>query len=282
MKVFILSFVLLGLYISRCVATCNNSPVTALLVIDVQNDFINGSLALKHSPANQDGYEVVPVINKLLEDIKFDVVVYSKDWHPANHISFYDNLNLRPLHSSSQISAGDAQMFDVVTFAGPPVMEQTLWPTHCIQESWGSEYHKDLTVLDNRVEILKGTNPDLDSYSAFWDNKKLSETTLEGALKNRSVTDVYVCGLAYDYCVGSTAIDAADYGFRTVVIEDAARGVADVTIAAMKIRMTEAGVTFVNANDVNAEMETCGASYLTYSTRMGFVLLLAWLLSVYV
>lgn len=104
-------------------------------------------------------------------------------------------------------------------------MKQRMWPRHCVQDSWGAELHKDLKVGDNAVKVYKGTNSDVDSYSVFWDNKKLSDTTLNAQLKIKGTSDIYVCGLAYDVCVGATAIDAISAGYRTILIDDCCRGV---------------------------------------------------------
>ncbi|KAF8781513.1 Nicotinamidase like protein [Argiope bruennichi] len=176
-------------------------PVTALLIIDVQNDFIDGSLALKNCSAKQDGYEVVPIINELIENIQFNVLVYSLDYHPEEHISFFDNIQLYELSNENEKSVGDLKLFDTVWFQGPPKMEQKLWPKHCIAGTWGSELHQDLKVPEDSVFIYKGTNPKIDSYSAFWDNMKLFKTELNDLLKQKNVTHVFVCGLAYDHCV---------------------------------------------------------------------------------
>lgn len=104
-------------------------------------------------------------------------------------------------------------------------MKQRMWPRHCVQDSWGAELHKDLKVGENAVKVYKGTNSDVDSYSVFWDNKKLSDTTLNAQLKIKGTSDIYVCGLAYDVCVGATAIDAISAGYRTILIDDCCRGV---------------------------------------------------------
>lgn len=90
---------------------------------------------------------------------------YSLDWHPSDHVSFVDNVKMRPIHETSPIDADSAQVFDTVVFAGPPPMKQRLWPRHCVQDSWGAELHKDLKVVDNAVKVYKGTNPEVDSYS---------------------------------------------------------------------------------------------------------------------
>ncbi|CAH1777981.1 unnamed protein product [Owenia fusiformis] len=181
-------------------------PVTALLVVDVQNDFITGSLAIKDCPAGQDGEAIIPVINKMLDTVKFDCVVYSYDWHPPNHISFVDNVKSWKVHNSSKVPADIAKLYDTVTFDGDPIKVQKLWPAHCIQNSWGSQLHPDLKVVENACHVNKGKNPEIDSYSAFWDNNKLSQTELVSELTKRGVTDVYVCGVAYDVCVGAQGV----------------------------------------------------------------------------
>uniref|UniRef100_T1JPC2 nicotinamidase n=1 Tax=Strigamia maritima TaxID=126957 RepID=T1JPC2_STRMM len=203
------------------------SPVSALLVIDVQNDFISGSLSLKNCAAKQDGNDIIPVVNSLLDSVPFDLVVYTYDWHPSNHVSFFENIEMRKLDKSNKVKMADAKVLDTVIFEGPPVNEQILWPAHCIQGSWGAKLHPDLKVVDKAVEIYKGVNPDVDSYSAFWDNRKMSETKLLKELRDRNITDVYVCGLAFDVCVAHTAFHAIEHGFRTTLIDDACRGVSE-------------------------------------------------------
>lgn len=199
-------------------------PVSALIVVDVQNDFISGNLSIAAGSAGQRGEEVVPVINSLLTDVPFDVVVYTMDWHPSTHVSFAENVTSRKLHSSSKISIEQAKVYDTVVFEGPPVCEQKLWPNHCLQDSWGAELHKDLTIAEDAIVIRKGQDPDIDSYSGFWDNLKASQTGMESHLQKHRVTDIFVCGIAYDVCVGSTVVDALDAGYRTVLVEDACRG----------------------------------------------------------
>ncbi|CAF1140894.1 unnamed protein product [Didymodactylos carnosus] len=141
---------------------CSKSKkVNALIIVDVQNDFITGSLALKN------GEEVVPVINNLLKTIPFDVVVYTADWHPKNHISFYENIGLRKdeISSDSKVNAETAKLFDQVTFKGD--VDQILWPTHCVQGTFGAQFHKDLYIVKKHILLHKGSNPEVDSYSAF-------------------------------------------------------------------------------------------------------------------
>ncbi|CAC5389331.1 unnamed protein product [Mytilus coruscus] len=200
-------------------------PVSALIVVDVQNDFLDGSLALRNCPAGQDGLGVIPAINSVLDTVNFDLVVYTRDWHPSNHISFIDNIDKRKLHSTNKILCSEAKAMDTVIFEGPPPTVQKLWPSHCIQGSWGSELHTELKNTDGGIIVNKGTHPNVDSYSAFWDNNRQSQTDLVKILSKHKVTDVYVCGVAYDVCVGFTCLDAVEHGFRTVLIEDACRGV---------------------------------------------------------
>ncbi|KAK6636893.1 hypothetical protein RUM43_010557 [Polyplax serrata] len=200
-------------------------PVNAFLIVDVQNDFISGSLNISKCAAQQNGLEVIEPINRLLNTVDFDAVFYSYDWHPTDHVSFIDNLPNRKLHSSSLVTADKAQLYDTVTFEGPPLMKQRLWPRHCVQDSWGAELHKDLKVVEGGIKIYKGTNPEVDSYSVFWDNKKLERTTLQDQLQAKHATDIYVCGLAYDVCVGATAVDALANGYRVILVDDCCRGV---------------------------------------------------------
>lgn len=131
----------------------DTSRKTVLLVVDVQNDFISGSLALKNCPAGQDGYEVVPVINDIFKQFsqQFDLIVYTLDWHPADHCSFIDNVALYPMDPSSPISPKDAKVFDTVVYSKPVVLKQKLWPSHCVQNSWGSELQKDLKVFVGKL-----------------------------------------------------------------------------------------------------------------------------------
>ncbi|CAH0545751.1 unnamed protein product [Brassicogethes aeneus] len=226
------------------------NPVTAIIIVDVQNDFISGTLALKNCPANQDGADTVLGVNKLLATVKFDKVFYSLDWHPKDHISFYENRHLRPFHESS-LGLDKAQMYDKVIFEGTPPTEQILWPTHCIQGTWGSELHKDLLRVEGAVYIKKGVNSEIDSYSAFWDNKKHSATDLSKYLKKFNITDLYVCGLAYDVCVGSTALDSMALGFRTILIEDCCKGVTEQGMAEMKNKILSGNGIVVSSKEVN-------------------------------
>ncbi|XP_013775868.1 uncharacterized protein LOC106460685 [Limulus polyphemus] len=225
-------------------------PVSALLVIDVQNDFISGTLALRHCPAGHEGEEIVPVINNLLKSVRFESVVYSVDWHPADHISFFENFENRKIKHLNSIPSREVRLFDEVVFDGSPPTKQKLWPRHCVQNTWGAKLHQDLILIADNVMIHKGIHSKIDSYSAFRDNQKISETKLQTELKAKKVTDVYICGLAYDVCVGFTAIDAVEYGYRTVVVEDATRGVCPKGIAATREKLVSHNCVIVTHDKV--------------------------------
>ena len=155
----------------------------------------------------RNGEEVVPVINRLQND--FDLVVATQDWHPRSHGSFASN------HPGTKPG-------EMIELGGLP---QVLWPDHCLQGSWGAEFHRDLDMQRVAKIIRKGTDPAIDSYSGFFDNGRRKATGLESHLREQKVTDVYVTGLATDYCVLWTARDAQSLGFKTHVIADACRGV---------------------------------------------------------
>ncbi|HEU5162417.1 MAG TPA: bifunctional nicotinamidase/pyrazinamidase [Thermoanaerobaculia bacterium] len=175
---------------------------TALIIVDVQNDFIPGGAL-----PTRGGDQVVPVINALQP--RFDLRVATQDWHPRDHGSFASNHPGR--RPGERIELGG--------------LPQVLWPDHCVQESWGARFHPDLDMSRVDEIIRKGTDPEIDSYSGFFDNGRRKATGLEAWLRARDVTDVYVTGLATDYCVLWTARDALDLGFRVHVVEDACRGV---------------------------------------------------------
>ncbi len=174
----------------------------ALIIIDVQNDFCpGGNLAVK------EGDKIVPVINNIIK--KFYKVIATQDWHPDNHLSFAEN------HPGKNV-------YDVIDLNG---IKQVLWPSHCVAGTTGAEFHPELDKNSFHLILRKGTNPKIDSYSAFMENDKQTITGLEGYLKNLGIKQVFLCGLATDYCVFYSAIDAISLGFETYVIIDACKGV---------------------------------------------------------
>ncbi|MFY0659840.1 MAG: bifunctional nicotinamidase/pyrazinamidase [Shimia sp.] len=193
----------------------------ALIVIDVQNDFCpGGALAVP------EGDQIVPRINALMQD--FDTVVLTQDWHPAGHSSF----------ASSHDGKSPYEMIDM------PYGPQVLWPDHCVQGSAGSDLHADLDVTRANVIIRKGTNPAIDSYSAFFENDQKTPTGLEGYLKTLGVTEITMVGLATDFCVQFSALDAARLGFQVTVREGLCRAIdLDGSLKAAKNAMDAAGIS---------------------------------------
>ncbi|MGI3170106.1 bifunctional nicotinamidase/pyrazinamidase [Pseudooceanicola sp. C21-150M6] len=192
----------------------------ALIVIDVQNDFCpGGALAVA------EGDAIVPGINAVMTE--YDAVILTQDWHPAGHSSF--------------ATTHDGQHpFDVVTM---PYGPQVLWPDHCIQGSPGANFHPDLTVDRADMIIRKGYNPAIDSYSAFFENDHVTPTGLEGYLRTRGITDLTMVGLATDFCVNFSAVDAAKLGFKVRVLSELCRGIdLDGSLAAALEQMAGAGV----------------------------------------
>ena len=174
----------------------------ALIVVDIQNDFLpDGALPVQH------GDEVIPVANRALQD--FDLVVATQDWHPSNHGSFASQHPVK-------------QPGDQIELAGLP---QTLWPPHCIQGSQGADFPGDLDSHRFARIFHKGTDPEIDSYSGFYDNGHRKSTGLADYLREQGITETYILGLATDYCVKFTALDSVRERFSTHVLVEGCRGV---------------------------------------------------------
>ena len=203
---------------------------SALLVIDVQNCFLpGGSLAVK------DGDKVIPVINSLAKG--FENVVMTQDWHTPGHVSFAS-------------SHAGKKPFEVVRL---PYGDQVLWPDHCVQGSADAALHKDLALPKAQLIIRKGYHQGTDSYSAFMEADGKTSTGLAAYLKAHGVDTVYVCGLATDFCVAWTALDARKAGFKAYVIEDASRGIdLNGSLKAAWDKMTKAGVKRIQSSDIVA------------------------------
>ncbi len=199
-----------------------------LLVIDVQNDFCpGGALAVPR------GDEVVPVINDLIN--RFDHVVLTQDWHPRGHSSF----------ASSH--PGKEPFSEVSMDYGP----QTLWPDHCLQGSRGAAFHDRLSRTKAEMVIRKGFRPGIDSYSAFFENDKITPTGLTGYLRERDIKRVFCAGLAFDFCVRYSAEDAQRQQFETFVIEDACRAIdMNGSAAATRDSLSRLGIGLVNSADI--------------------------------
>jgi len=203
--------------------------VRALILVDIQNDFLpGGALAVPQ------GDEVVPVANALAE--RFEIVVATQDWHPADHASFAAE------HPGRAIG-------EVVDLDG---LAQVLWPVHCVQGSAGADFAAGLDRARWAAVFPKGTERTVDSYSGFFDNGRRGDTGLAAWLTARGVDEVFVMGLATDYCVKATALDAAALGFATRLVLEGCRGVelAPGDIARATAAMKEVGVLIVNSVDM--------------------------------
>ncbi|MCP4443378.1 MAG: bifunctional nicotinamidase/pyrazinamidase [Aureispira sp.] len=202
-----------------------------LILVDLQNDFCaNGALEVP------DANAVIPIANDLIEKGTFDLVIATQDWHPANHKSFAANHPWR-------------KPGDLIDLGG---LEQILWPIHCVQDSFGALFVNDLNHSAIDFVFQKGTDVEIDSYSGFFDNGKRKATGLGAFLSEKGVKEVYVLGLATDYCVKFTALDAVELGFKTFLLEDACRGVnlneGDVEKALDT--MKEQGVILLNSKEL--------------------------------
>ena len=195
-----------------------------LLIIDVQNDFMpTGSLPVPN------GDKIVSIINEIQP--KFDLVIATQDWHPEDHISFASN------HKGASI-------FDEIKIKGQP---QTLWPNHCVQGSKGAELHPKLNTLKCETIFRKGTDKEIDSYSAFYDNGHLKSTGLAGYLKEKGTTELFICGLAADICVYYSIRDAVKEGFNCYFIEDASEALDNEGFKKIKKEMIDMGVKIISS-----------------------------------
>jgi nicotinamidase/pyrazinamidase len=199
----------------------------ALLVIDLQPDFCpGGPLAVP------GGDTIVPLINQIAA--KFETVVLTQDWHPADHISFAPNHGRPP--------------FETISL---PYGEQILWPTHCVMATEGAALHPNLAISHASLILRKGSHRNVDSYSAFLEADRTTKTGLDGYLHARGITDLYLCGLATDFCVAWSAEDARNFGFTTSIIEDACRAIdLNGSLDAAWTRLAAAGVTRLTSKDL--------------------------------
>ncbi|MFD2915789.1 bifunctional nicotinamidase/pyrazinamidase [Psychroserpens luteus] len=198
-----------------------------LLIIDVQNDFMpGGALPVP------DGDKIVPVINSMQH--KFDLVVATQDWHSKDHASFASN------HKGASI-------FDEIEIHGKP---QTLWPDHCVQGTKGAELHPNLETLKFEAIFRKGTDKEIDSYSAFYDNSHLKSTGLTGYLKEKGTSQLFICGLASDICVYYSIYDAFKEGFACFFIEDASKPLNTEEFKEIKKKMINLGIQMTSSKSI--------------------------------
>lgn len=198
----------------------------ALIIVDLQNDFVSGSLKVK------DAETIIPTINQLLQ-LPFDVKVATKDWHPKEHESFYPNHPGKKMGDT--LSSG-----------------QILWPTHCVQNSFGAEFVNLLNTAQIEEVFYKGLNPQVDSYSTFFDNDFHTSTGLHDYLQKREIKEIYLAGLATDYCVKYSSLDGKFLGYDTYVIKDGCKAVnidPQDEFKSLK-EMEEAGIHVVSLKNV--------------------------------
>lgn len=198
-----------------------------LVIIDVQNDFMpGGALAVP------DGDKIVSLINKLQE--KFDLVIATQDWHPEKHASF-------------ATTHENAKEFEVIDLDG---IQQVLWPEHCIRNTSGAEFHPDLKTGKIESIFRKGTDISIDSYSGFYDNAHLKSTGLSGYLKEKKAKELYFVGLAAEYCVKFSILDALDEGFSATLIEDGTRALSDDAFKKAKQDILDKGGKIIDSSEL--------------------------------
>jgi len=199
------------------------------IIVDIQNDFIpGGALAVP------EGDKIIPIINLLQKH--FDLIVATQDWHPPNHGSFASN------HEGKKPG-------EIIKLSG---LDQILWPDHCVQGTKGAEFVKDLDITRLARVFQKGTDPEIDSYSTFYDNAHRKSTGLGNYFKEKGIQEVYLAGLATDYCVKFSALDAVELGFKTHVIQDACRGVNLSPADSQKAleQMKNSGAEIIQSGDI--------------------------------
>lgn len=200
------------------------SAQDALIVVDMQNDFCEGGVF-----DLQGGTAIVAPINAAAK--RFKTVVMTQDWHPEGHSSFASS------HPGK----------DNYSYIEMPYGTQPLWPDHCIQGSWGADFHPDLDTTAAQIVIRKGFRPELDSYSAFTENDRKTTTGLAAALREKGVKRLYFCGIATDFCVAWSAYDSVQLGFETILFENLSKAIdLDGSLSAQREKLTRAGVKFEN------------------------------------
>ena len=196
---------------------------SALIIIDMQNDFCTGgALAVK------DGEKIIQCINDAQKEFK--TIILTQDWHPQEHSSFASNHGAEP-YTNIDMEYGS----------------QILWPDHCVQGSTGANFHRDLNTNKSDLILRKGSNPKIDSYSAFFENDKNTTTGLEGYLRKKDIKRLYLCGLAFDYCVFYSALDGANLGFEVNVFKDLTKAIdLNDSKKTAKKSMIEKGIKLIN------------------------------------
>ena len=219
---------------------------TALIIVDMQNDFCDPNGALYVEGADLLYSKILSLLSN------YNTIIYTQDYHPENHCSFYDNIDKTPLSTKTLSLYPNQNMTQIrnkVPLFGKVILEngeaQILWPRHCVQNTWGSQLIKQLKPTKNDFVVFKGNNENIDSYSAFFDNGKVSKTPLDNYLKSRNIKKVDVVGLAFDYCVGYTALDAKLLGYETRIILKATKSVSEISSNIMKQKLIASGIKLI-------------------------------------
>jgi nicotinamidase/pyrazinamidase len=253
----------------------------ALLIIDVQHDFLpGGSLAVP------SGEEVIPIINSIRKTSSFDLVVFTQDWHTPAHVSFasshsgmqpFSIMELSYKADGSLCSGPNISPSYSVACATADIatrLNQTLWPDHCVQDSNGAQLHQSLLRTSKDLIVRKGYHVQIDSYSAFWDNGHVAATELHPLLQSYNITQIFVTGLALDFCVFATALDGPPSGYETFVVLDAARGISAEGMSKAVQELVEHNITVLNASaipiqscEVIKKMPGCSVAMLNDSQR---------------
>jgi len=225
----------------------NESINRALIIVDMQNDFANSYGSMYISGAEKLSNK----IKSLLSD--YETIVYTQDYHPSDHCSFYDNINTTILSEKTLSLYPNQTLIQIrntIPLFGKVILKngeiQTLWPKHCVQNTWGVKLINSLNPTEKDFIVHKGSNKNVDSYSAFFDNARINETPLHNYLQSKNIKKVDIVGLAFDYCVGYTALDAKDLGYETRIITSATKSVCLNSKNFMEQKLTACGVELIN------------------------------------
>ncbi|KAI6200782.1 Isochorismatase-like domain and EF-hand domain and EF-hand domain pair-containing protein [Aphelenchoides besseyi] len=258
----------------KIVRTINHMR-SSLIVVDFQNDFVDGSLAIKASSimnkgrAQQDPQEAIPLLNHLLSRHRdFDSVVYTMDWHPSNHISFYEHCRNQDRIMQKTDKSRKLKPFDVVTFEEPNC-RQVLYPSHCVENSWGADLNASVRRVDGAKYVRKGTDIYVDAYSGFADNNGKIKSDLENILRDDRINTLFICGLALDICVASTARDASKLKFFTCVIRDCCKGLSEEQIKRTCSELRSRNVPYVETHEVDQFLENRKIPWLWICQMVG-------------
>lgn len=233
----------------------------ALIIVDVQNDFCaGGSIAVPH------GDDVIPVINDLRSELEFRKVIFTMDWHPPNHISFFERFQDKEKYPG-------AELYEEFTFDlgdGRGKRTQRLWPVHCVQNTIGAELRVGLDTGSEDSIVRKGTKVDVDSYSGFVDNDGTSETELDVLLINYGIKELFITGLAFEFCVGNTALDGAKKGYNVTILEDAVGYIYPPDTESMTQKLKRAGVKIMTTKDLINNGKTWAGIPILVLSSFGF------------